>query len=55
MDDEVVTGFLKSGTIKNNSEKRAILDQRKNNTPNVAHALHAPANGRRRDLRSRLI
>ena len=45
MDDEVVTGFLKSGTIKNNSEKRAILDQRKNNTPNVA----------RRDLRSRLI
>ena len=36
MDDEVVTGFLKTGTIKNNSEKRAILDQRKNNTPNVA-------------------
>ena len=35
MDDEVVTSFLKSGTIKNNSEKRAILDQRKNNTPNV--------------------
>ena len=27
--------FFKSGTIKNNSEKRAILDQRKNNTPNV--------------------